>query len=132
MLKYFRRRRIRNRLSLLAMFVLLWSQMVLAGHAGCFAMPMPPMVSAAAAAHHHCGEQVDQADLGVCEAHCNQGDSSPATPLAHLSVPALPPDSFAIIAVLLQIDRGVSERAPARATAAWHRPTLHPANVLLI
>jgi hypothetical protein len=132
MLNCFRRRRLRNRLSLLAIVALLWSQMVLAGHAGCFAMSMPPMVAAAAAAHHHCGEQVDQADLGVCEAHCNQGDSGPATPPAHLSVPALPPDSFAIIAVLLQIDSDVVERAPARATAAWHRPTLHPASVLLI
>lgn len=131
MLKYFRRRRIRNRLSLLAMVALLWSQILLAGHAGCFSMSMPPMV-AAAAAHHHCGEHVDEAVPGVCEAHCNQGDSSPATPVAQLSVPPLPPDAFAIIAVLRQIDRGVSERAPARATAAWHRPTLHPASVLLI
>ena len=128
MLKYFRRRRLRNRLSLLAMVALFWSQMVMAGHADCFAMSMPPM----AAAHHHCEQQVDQADLVVCEAHCNQGDSSPATPLAQMSVPALPPDSFASIAVELQIDRGVVERAPARAGAAWHRPTLHPASVLLI
>lgn len=132
MLKCFRRRRLRNRLSLLAMVALLWSQMALAWHADCFAMSMPPMVAAAAAVHDHCAEQSDQSDRAVCDAHCNQGDSSPATPLAALSVPALPPDPLARITVVLQLGGGVLEIEPARAAAAWHRPTHHPASVLLI
>ena len=131
MLKCFRRRRLRNRLSLLAIVALLWSQMVLAWHADCFAVSMPQMV-AVAAAHEHCAEQGEQVDRAVCDAHCNQGDSSPATPLAALSVPALPPDPLARIAVVLQLGGGALEIAPARAAAAWHRPTHHPASVLLI
>jgi hypothetical protein len=132
MLKCLRRRRLRNRLSLLVMVALLWSQMVLAWHADCFAMSMPPMVAAAAAEHDHCAEPGDQVDRAACEAHCNQGDSSPATPLAVLSVPALPPDSFALITGVLQLGGGVLEVTPARAAAAWHRPTHHPASLLLI
>lgn len=132
MLKHLRRRRLRNRLSLLVIVALLWSQTVLAWHADCFAMTMPPMVAAAAMVHDHCADQGDQADRTVCEAHCNQGDSSPAPPLAVLSVPALPPDSFARITFVLQLGGGVLEVAPARAAAAWHRPTPHPASLLLI
>jgi hypothetical protein len=132
MLKRLRRRRLRNRLSLLVIVALLWSQMVLAWHADCFSMSMPRMVAAAAAVHDHCARQNEHADRAACEAHCSQGDSSPATPLAVLSVPALPPVSFALITVVLQLGGGVLDVAPARAAAAWHRPTHHPASLLLI
>lgn len=132
MLKRLRRRRLRTRLSLLAIVALLWSQMALAWHADCLAVPMPSMAAASSAVHDHCSDQVNQADRAVCEAHCNQGDSSPATPLASPSVPALPPEPLAGIAVVLQLGDGALEVEPARAIAAWHRPTHHPASILLI
>lgn len=132
MLNRFRRRRLRTHLSLLAIVALLWSQMALAWHADCFAVPMPYEMAAVSAVHEHCAGQGDVSERVVCDAHCNQGNSSPETPRAALSVPALPPDPPFDVAFALQVEKGDFESTAARVGAAWHRPTSHPASVLLI
>lgn len=132
MLRPFRRRRLRTRLSLIAIMALLWSQMVLAWHTDCYVFSTAAVVAAASASHDHCAGMVDQSDHAVCEAHCNQTDGSPESLRAALSVPALPPDSLAKISVVLRLERGRPEDQSAYAGDAWHRPTSHPASVLLI
>ncbi|MBV6412723.1 MAG: hypothetical protein DYH17_00135 [Xanthomonadales bacterium PRO6] len=129
-MKYFRRRRLR--LSLIVIVALLWSQVLLAWHGDCAAALVASEVSAAVAVHDHCVEPGDPAGRAVCEAHCNGGDITPASPLAALAVPALPPDPLARIAVALQLAGDAPSPTPARTAAAWHRPTHHRASVLLI
>jgi hypothetical protein len=111
---------------------LLWSQMVLAWHADCHVFSAEPEVLAASTSHEHCAEAVDQSDRAVCEAHCNPTDSSPESARPAPSVPALPLDSLANISVVLRLEKGVPEGLSVCVDDAWHRPTSHPASILLI
>ena len=132
MLIFFRRRRLRVRLSLLAIMALLWSQLALAQHVDCFAFRTPPAVTAASRAHDHCHGTRDQTERAVCAAHCNRGDSSAEGQRAAPVIPALPPDPLARVSFLLGLENGFPRGPTAYAGTSWHRPTLHPASVLLI
>lgn len=132
MLKALRHRRPRIHLSLLAIMVLLWSQMALALHADCFALLASPMVAATASGHDHCAESINASDRILCDAHCNQGSSSPDTSRTAFSVLALPPDLIKKLSSVMRLTTGTPPSPLGRADAAWHRPTSHPASVLLI
>jgi hypothetical protein len=106
--------------------------MAVAWHSDCFALGESPVGVVATSGHEHCAKSVNDSDRAVCEAHCNQGDSSPDTARAALSVPALPADAFEKFSLVMRLATRTPHGTPARADAAWHRPTLHPANVLLI
>ena len=136
-MKRFRHKRLRARLSILAIVALLWAQLALAVHDGC---TMPAHASAMAAAHSAvamdgaCGQEATPTtadDPALCLAHCSQGDAS--SDVARVpAVPALP--AMAPVALAL-VSRLEPHRAPllhALAPPSWHRPTAHPAALLLI
>jgi len=132
MLRKLRRHRLSTRLSLLAITALLWSQMLLAFHADCQSSAMTGAASAEASAEHaDCTDRGDATDLAVCQLHCSQGDASSDNSRAP-SVPALPPVVPASVVTFLRlVTPGAIAPAP-RIAAAWHRPTPHPASILLI
>lgn len=129
MLRTLRHRRLRTRLSLLAIAALLWSHMLFAFHVDCVSVAMADNVAATATQHDDCAGPKAGTDRVVCQVHCSQGDSSPDSVRAPLSVPALAPTIPVFVA---PVSRHASVGAPPRADAAWHRPTLHPASILLI
>lgn len=137
------RRRYRNwlqRAALLAMAALLWSQFALAGHGGCLDLPGATTADAADAyaqhdPNHGCDADLPSADTALCAAHCSEGgvsaDSSRIPPVPPLIVGAWL--SWFAVAQTADAGPGVSSAwvdAPPR--PAWHRPTAHPAALLLI
>ena len=130
----FRRRRLRTRLSLLAMVALLWSQLVFAAHPDCLAGP--PRMAPAMASMPNCPMAVQVKPSPVCQAHCDQGGLSSDV----ARVPPVPQLPATLAMPLLLVLAGAPQDADApRAHAAgppwsasWHRPTAHPAALLLI
>lgn len=129
------RPRWRTRIALVAMAALLWSQVVLAGHAGCLRMLAQTIPTEVAAKDSDCAVKMPAPEQPVCAAHCNQGDASaesaripPVPPM--LAAPAIP--FIAIVAITQGVDGGVPARIAASPPPSWHRPTAHPAALLLI
>ena len=137
------RRRYRNwlqRAALLAMAALLWSQFALAGHGGCLDLPGATTADAADAyaqhdPNHGCDADLPSADTALCAAHCSEGgisaDSSRIPPVPPLIVGAWL--SWFTVAEVADGGHGVTSTwvdSPPR--PAWHRPTAHPAALLLI
>lgn len=125
----------RTRIALVAIAALLWSQVVLAGHAGCLRMLAQAAPGEVAAMDHECGGKVPYPEQPVCAAHCSQGDASAESgripPLP--SMPAAPAIPFISVAVLADgVDGGVPARMDSSPPPSWHRPTAHPAALLLI
>lgn len=126
-----RHRRLRARLSILAIVALLWSQVVLAGHPSCSMAAMAlAEVTVQVATDHGCDGPNTSNDSTVCNAHCSEGDKSSdvvrVPPVPELA--AVPAIGIASIAMLY-------ERAPSielPPAVSWHRPTSHPASILLI
>lgn len=114
-------------LAVVVTVALLCAQAVLAQHVPCTGLPQ----SAETVAHDQpdCATATG-ADSLQCEAHCSQGDlSHDAT--RTLGVPMLGPASFVRVTLLASLpqDQACTRPAPP---CSWHRPTLHPASVLLI
>lgn len=131
----FRRRQLRLRIALLAIVALLWSQLVLAGHGDCLMGPTPAAPPEVAAMDHGCDTQVPVPDQPVCAAHCSHGDVStdsgripPVPPM--LAVPPIPLISVAVLAH--GGARGTPPGIDSPPPVSWHRPTAHPAALLLI
>lgn len=137
------RRRHRNwfqRTALLAMVALLWSQFALAGHGGCLNLPCTPAAVAADTDTRHdhghgCDAELASADKALCSAHCSEGDVSADSG----RIPPVPPLivgawlSWFTVAEVADGGHGVTSTwvdSPPR--PAWHRPTAHPAALLLI
>ena len=126
------RRHLRARLSILAIVALLWSQALLAGHPGCSMAAMAlAEIAIPTSVAPDCHDSGPSDESTVCAAHCSQGDLSsevgrvpPVPPLA--PVPAI---GLSLIAVL-ETDRAPCIGLPP--AVSWHRPTTHPANLLLI
>lgn len=129
-----------QRTVLLAMAALLWSQFALAGHGGCLDLPGATTAEGADAyaqhdPNHGCDADRPSADTALCAAHCNEGgisaDSSRIPPVPPLIVSAWL--SWFTVAQTADAGPGVSSAwvdSPPR--PAWHRPTAHPAALLLI
>jgi len=133
-MKRFRRRPMRARFAVLAMAGLLWSQLALAAHPLCSmaALAMSELALATTAAEHGCHhEETPSTDKTLCLAHCSQGDQT--NDVARVPVlPALPPTAPIAIAsfVFLPTDPALHPGLPP--PVSWHRPTAHPAALLLI
>lgn len=136
-MKRFRRRRLRARIAIFAVLALLWSQVVLAGHPAC-SMGFMALSELDASAPlvveggtHSCHEAPAPSDDAVCASHCGQGSLS--NDVARVpDVPALPaaiPVAMAEV-VFLSADPGRHHALPP--PVSWHRPTPHPAALLLI
>ena len=136
-----RRRKWFQRSVLLAMAALLWSQFALAGHGECLDLPGSPaaLVTAASDTRHDHGHDCDSllpsASKALCDAHCTEGDISADSgripPVPPLLVGAWHPwDAVADVADGSQVATSTWVDSPPR--PAWHRPTAHPAALLLI
>ena len=128
------RHRHRTRIALFAIVALLWSQFALAGHADCLMGAVQAPSSSVTAMDHHCDGDAPNPDPPLCLAHCRQGDVSPdgarippVPPM--LAAPAIPLLSMIVIADGPEDD---AIRIDASPPASWHRPTPHPAALLLI
>lgn len=128
------RHRHRTRIALFAIAALLWSQFALAGHAGCLMGAVQAPSASVAAMDHHCEGGTPNPDQSLCLAHCSQGDVSPDS----ARIPPVPPMLAATAIPLLSmivIEGGPEDdaiRIDASPPASWHRPTPHPAALLLI
>lgn len=127
-----RHQRLRVRLSILAIVALLWSQFVLASHP---AASMAAMAAAQAVApvamERDCHRPEASDESAICAAHCSQSDQSSEVGRVP-PVPALAPAAVMGIASIAMLG---AERAPnlqRPPPVSWHRPTSHPASLLLI
>jgi hypothetical protein len=133
-MKRLRHRRLRARLSILAIVALLWSQIVLAGHPACSlaAMALAEVADVATAdAGHDCHPPAPSPDSTLCLAHCSQSDQSSDIGRIPPVPPSTPAPALGIVTVLLlgpDPAPGVELPPPV----SWHRPTRHPASLLLI
>lgn len=131
-MKRSRRQRLRARLAILAIVALLWSQFVLASHPAASMSGMAMAAAVPAAMGRGCQHpEPSDAAATVCSAHCSQGDQS--SDVGRMpAVSALPPvPALGMAAVVLLTSRTDPHRGPPPAVS-WHRPTPHPASLLLI
>jgi hypothetical protein len=129
----FRQRRLQRRISLLAIFALLWSQWIYASHGACTPSDfLWPQLAASASPVSHCDHDQDAAKATVCASHCARADlNSESVPL--LSVPALAidgPMEWALTPLTASLPAVAIFALPR--PPSWHRPTPHPASLLLI
>ena len=128
----YRRRRLRTQLSILAIIALLWSQVLLASHPACSMAAMAVAeIAAPAVANPGCHHAALSSESTVCAAHCSQGDQSNEV-VRVPPVPALAPSlAFSLLSIMmLEADRTPHAELPP--PVSWHRPTSHPASLLLI
>lgn len=139
-MKRLRHTHLRARLSLLAMVALLWTQIAMASHPAC---TLASMVMSGTHAGMAMADGPDpgpchpapspDVDLSAgCESHCGRSDLASEASRA-LSVPALgplPAPPLALVLMHVPISpAGTASPGPLR---SWHRPTSHPASLLLI
>lgn len=128
----YRHRRLRTRVSILAIVALLWSQVLLAGHPVCSLAAMAlAEITVPAMADRDCHHPEPSSEAAVCNVHCSQGEqSSEVGRVPH--VPALAPQAVIDVSsvVMLEDDRAAHAEWPP--PLSWHRPTSHPASLLLI
>ena len=137
----FRRHRWRTPISLLAMLALVWAQLVLASHPACAVSAMASMPAHAEHADHAQPAAADppppchgaslSEDAPLCASHCSQGDLSKAAPRL-VPVPTLGPVSIMSVVTVQRLPDAAGHAVAARPRVAWHRPTPHPASLLLI
>ncbi len=130
------RHRLRLRIALVAMLALLWSQSALAWHAMCVAglsATVTQVMPAMAGHDGDCHEAPPPADDGawLCAAHCGQDVPSPDTARVP-ALPVLPALVPAFVAALTPHAPATLRRVDSPPPVAWHRPTAHPAALLLI
>lgn len=129
----FRRHRLRLRIAILAMLALLWSQTALAWHGLCAAELVPPSVQQAdhpAGCHQTPPPPADH-EAPLCAAHCDQDVPSPDTARIP-ALPAMPALVPALAVALLPTLPQTARHADGPPPIPWHRPTPHPAALLLI
>lgn len=127
-----RHRRLRTRVSILAIVALLWSQVLLAGHPVCSLAAMALVeITVPVMAGRDCHHPEPSSEATVCNTHCSQGEQSSEVGRVP-PVPALAPQAVVAVAsvVVLEDDRAAHVEWPP--PLSWHRPTSHPASLLLI
>ena len=137
-MKHRRHHRWSTRLSLLAMVALLWTQLALASHPACTLASMAQAESGIVHANHgrqapppcHETPTVDTSSP-ACESHCSRSELSPDASRA-LAVPALGLlPAIPVVSVQRLPQEPDADQAPGP-LRSWHRPTDHPASLLLI
>lgn len=129
------RPRSRARIAAVAVAALLWSQLALAGHVDCPVMAAPAEIDHAEAMAPDCARSMLASDEALCSAHCSQGEASNEA----ARVPTVPPTLCATATPVLTVavlrdgtcNRHATRDHPPR-PVSWHRPTSHPAALLLI
>lgn len=136
-MKKFRRHRLRTPLALLAMVALLWSQLLLASHPACTLASMA-MDSAHAAGTGHadhasppCHSSGSSDTSPVCDAHCSRGDLSSDVTRVPV-VPAMGPLPVVPVVTVQWLPQWAGDAQAPGPLRSWHRPTAHPASLLLI
>lgn len=132
-MKRSRRQRLRARLSILAIVALLWSQFVLASHPAASMSGMALADATVPAAMGHGCQHPDPSDAAatVCSAHCSQGDQS--SDVGRMpAVSALPPVPAIGMASVVSLASRTGPHRGLPPAVSWHRPTSHPASLLLI
>ncbi len=85
------RRRLRFRLSFLAMVALLWTQLAFATHSDCVAAINAAITAGSAAtAAQGCEHKLGSTSQSVCQGHCDQGEVSSDVG----RVPTVPPLAY--------------------------------------
>ena len=128
----YRRGRLHIQLSIFAIFAVLWSQVLLASHPACSMVAMAVAeIAVPAVTDPDCHHSELSSQSTICAAHCSQGDQSSEV-VRVPPVPALAPSlAFSLLSiVLLEADRTPHAELPP--PVSWHRPTSHPASLLLI
>lgn len=140
-MRRFRQSRLRTRLSLLVIVALVWTQFALASHPACTLASM--VLSGAHAdlvvapdprsAPCHPEPSPGSGELADCQSHCSQSELASESPRT-LSIPDLAPARAAPPVLSLAVATGHPMRTPAAGSpmGSWHRPTAHPASLLLI
>ena len=128
----FRRRRLQSRLAILAGLMLLWSQFVLVLHPA-YALMNPgtsAVIQLSTTEHAACHEHAPTQQSAVCKVHCSQGDQSDA--VGH--VPSLPyvPAATIVATPTAVVAASLHSLTGIWTPVSWHRPTRHPASLLLI
>ena len=128
----YRRRRLRTQLSILAIVALLWSHVLLASHPGCSKTAMAlAEIAAPAAAGPNCHHSGLSSESTVCAVHCSQGDQSSEV-VRVPPVPALAPSLAFSVPSIVMLGAVRTPHAELPPPVSWHRPTSHPASLLLI
>ena len=128
----FRRQRLRSRLSILAVVALLWSQAVFAAHPACaLAVMALSELQTSSVVVQDCHAAEDSSGEAVCTPHCGQGNQTNDT----VRVPPVPSLQAAYVMPIgtlaaVQADHHLQTALPPE--VSWHRPTAHPAALLLI
>lgn len=131
-MKRFQRQRLRSRLSILAVVALLWSQAVFAAHPACALAAMAlSELQPTSVAMQDCHAAEESSGDAVCTPHCDQGNQTNDTvrvpPVPSLQAPCVAPiDTHAAV----QANHRLQTALPPK--VSWHRPTAHPAALLLI
>ena len=127
-----RHQRLRARVSILAIVALLWSQFVLASHPAAL-MSIMALVEAAApaASEHGCEQPQPSDDATLCNAHCSQNDQRSDIERVS-SVPALLRVPAIAVASIITLGSHPGPVGGLPPPVSWHRPTSHPASLLLI
>ena len=131
------RRPLRLRIAILAMLALLWSQTALAWHAMCAAELAPVATALAMSMEGHADDchapapRPNAGDADLCAAHCDQDIPSPDTARIP-ALPAMPALVPAFVCGLALREPATLRRVDSPPLIAWHRPTAHPAALLLI
>ncbi|OGT54742.1 MAG: hypothetical protein A3E01_18685 [Gammaproteobacteria bacterium RIFCSPHIGHO2_12_FULL_63_22] len=128
----FRRHRLRFRLSIVVIVALLWSQAILASHSICsignLALAKAPVSTAV---EHDCHAVPPVKQSSACDAHCSQGDQSNDVGRVP-PVPFMAAASVFACSAVVRLDVGRASCAELPPPISWHRPTVHPAHLLLI
>jgi hypothetical protein len=136
-MKRFRHHRWSARLSLLAMVALPWSQVALSSHPACTLASMALTASHAVQGDHGgpapepCHPAPPADTSAACESHCSRSDLSPDVTRV-LAVPALGPLPAVPVVNVQHLPRDPDHAATLGPQCSWHRPTAHPASLLLI
>lgn len=135
-MKRFRRHPLRARIAIFAVLALLWSQAVLAGHPACSMgfMALAELGTSAQMADdgaHDCHDESVPTGEAVCASHCGQSSlSSDVTRVP--DVPALPAAIPVAVATFVFLPAHPRRHLGLPPPVSWHRPTAHPAALLLI
>lgn len=127
-----RRHRLRYRLSILALVALLWSQAVFAAHPTCALTVMAfSEFQGATLVEQDCHPTAAPTDDAICTPHCGQGSQTNDT-VRVPPVPSLPAEYVTPIGTLAAAQAHHRLQTALPPEVSWHRPTAHPAALLLI